>query len=269
MSAVPASFQHDDCRALQMLINEKTRCRPPLIVDGDIGPKTVTQLKALQTKVGLPASGVYDDALDAIVGVQLRTKYLQDEHYEEAARMLSLSVAHIRTVVEVEAAGDGFLPDGRCDILFERHKFYSFIAQKYGDQRARELHQKFPNICSPNTGGYMGNEKEYSRLEVAEQIDQECAHDSASWGMFQIMGFNSKVAGYPTAVEFSADMQKSERNQLLAFVRFVKAQPAMHQALKDRNWAEFARRYNGPAYLKNKYDVRLATAYGKFKAKYA
>lgn len=267
MSAVPATFQHDDRRALQMLINEKTLCKPALIVDGDIGPKTVTQLKVLQTRLSLPVTGVYDDQLDALVGQQLRTKYLQDEHYAEAAQALEVEEACVRAVVEVEAAGDGFLADGRCDILFERHKFYSGIARKYGAARAKELQGQHPGICNSTPGGYKGNEAEYPRLAVAEAIDAEIAADSASWGMFQIMGFNAELCGYRSALEFSQAMKKSERNQLLAFVNFVKATPALHRALRNRTWADFAKGYNGPLYWQHKYDTRLATAYAQFKRK--
>jgi hypothetical protein len=197
--------------------------------------------------------------------VQLRTKYLQDEHYQEAADSLAADLASIRAVVQVEAAGDGFLPDGRCDILFERHKFFAAIAEKYGHGRAKELQSQHPTICNPDAGGYKGDEAEYPRLNVAETIDAECAAASASWGMFQIMGFHHKLCGYDTAVAFAKSMKASERNQLLAFVKFVKSQSKMHTALKTRDWTTFAKLYNGAGYFKHKYDTRLATAYASFK----
>ena len=38
----------------------------------------------------------------------------------------------------------------------------------------------------------------------------------------------------------------------------------MLPALQNRNWADFAKRYNGPAYAQNKYDEKLAKAYAKY-----
>ncbi|MNL61260.1 hypothetical protein D3C87_1851660 [compost metagenome] len=38
----------------------------------------------------------------------------------------------------------------------------------------------------------------------------------------------------------------------------------MHKALLGRKWADFARRYNGPAYKENDYDTKLAKAYDHF-----
>uniref|UniRef100_UPI003EBFA0D9 N-acetylmuramidase domain-containing protein n=1 Tax=Pseudomonas aeruginosa TaxID=287 RepID=UPI003EBFA0D9 len=57
----------------------------------------------------------------------------------------------------------------------------------------------------------------------------------------------------------------SEGSQLNTFVRFIKTNPAIHKPLKSKDWAEFARRYNGPDYKKNNYDVKLAEAYQSFK----
>ncbi|MEE8298899.1 MAG: N-acetylmuramidase domain-containing protein [Thermodesulfobacteriota bacterium] len=39
----------------------------------------------------------------------------------------------------------------------------------------------------------------------------------------------------------------------------------MVKILKKRDWANFARRYNGPGYKKNKYDEKLERAYNKYK----
>jgi peptidoglycan-binding domain 1 protein len=38
----------------------------------------------------------------------------------------------------------------------------------------------------------------------------------------------------------------------------------MLSALQAKDWAEFAKRYNGPAYEQNQYDKKLAAAYQKF-----
>jgi hypothetical protein len=44
-------------------------------------------------------------------------------------------------------------------------------------------------------------------------------------------------------------------------VKFIQADPRLHQALRRRDWQQVARRYNGPAYERNSYDQRLAAAY--------
>ena len=45
-------------------------------------------------------------------------------------------------------------------------------------------------------------------------------------------------------------------------LRFIHAN-RLTSLLHARDWAGFARRYNGPAYAKNRYDVRLAAAHAR------
>ena len=56
-------------------------------------------------------------------------------------------------------------------------------------------------------------------------------------------------------------MSESEGQQLQAFVRFILADSVLHNALKARKWAKVAELYNGPAYKRNLYDIKLARAY--------
>ena len=97
--------------------------------------------------------------------------------------------------------------------------------------------------------------------KAAALIDRDCALQSASWGLFQIMGFHWKALGYAHLQDFINAMYRSEAGQLDAFVRFIKINPAIHKALKAHDWASFAKGYNGPAYKINQYDTKLAAAY--------
>ena len=112
----------------------------------------------------------------------------------------------------------------------------------------------------------MGKAAEHMRLTRAAEINQACALASASWGMFQVMGYHWERLGYASVETFADAMRQSEADQLDAFVRFVLADPALHKALKARRWATFAAGYNGPAYKDNLYDVRLARAYARYEA---
>jgi N-acetylmuramidase len=85
---------------------------------------------------------------------------------------------------------------------------------------------------------------------------------SASFGRFQIMGFNHASCGYVEVEEFVAAMN-SEGRQLAAFIEFIKARD-LDDELQRRDWAGFARGYNGKAYAVNQYDLKLKRAYEKF-----
>ena len=61
-------------------------------------------------------------------------------------------------------------------------------------------------------------------------------------------------------------MNSGAAAHLDAFVSFILAN-RLDGALRAKNWASFARGYNGPAYAQNAYDKKMAAAYARWKAK--
>lgn len=173
----------------------------------------------------------------------------------QAAHVLQCDVAAIQAVCEVEAPKGGFFPDGTPATLFEGHKFCAFTDARFS--------AVYPTISYPKwTREFYGKtwQQEKKRLEEAIALDRNAALKSASWGKFQIMGFNFAAAGFGTLQEFVNAMYKSEGSQLLAFVAFV-VHEKLDDELREHRWADFARRYNGPSYADNQYDTKLAAAY--------
>lgn len=108
-------------------------------------------------------------------------------------------------------------------ILFERHVMYRQLRE--ADQDADALAARYPNIVNPSRGGYVGKAGEHMRLAQAIAIDRDCALASASWGLFQVMGYHWERLGYPSVQAFADAMQSGEGAQLDAFVRFVTSDP--------------------------------------------
>lgn len=177
---------------------------------------------------------------------------LTENEFFVAADKLGCSVAAIKAVCAVEAPRGGFLPDGRPVILFERHVFSKRTGGLFDASH--------PDLSNPSPGGYEGGVAEHFRLARAAALVREAALQSASWGKFQIMGFNYRAAGFAYVQLFVNAMYRSEAEQLQAFVAFIKSE-GLADELQQLKWADFARRYNGPDYARNKYDVKLADAY--------
>ncbi len=192
-------------------------------------------------------------------GSDPKARALTEADWQRAAKALGVDVAAIKAVAQVEAGGAGFLADGRPKILFEAHIFSDKTNGKYDRSN--------PNISSArwNRDLYVGGAGEYPRLEKAMGLNRNAALQSASWGKFQIMGFNHKAAGYNSVEAFVKDMYASEGKQLDAFVNFIKHDPTMHSALKRHDWAGFALRYNGEGYAANHYDTKMRDAYNSLK----
>jgi conserved hypothetical protein len=81
--------------------------------------------------------------------------------------------------------------------------------------------------------------------------------------MFQIGGFNWRKCGASSINDFVERMSRSERDQLELFAQFLKT-TKLDKQLKAKNWAAFARGYNGPSYARRGYHTRMARAYAKY-----
>lgn len=196
------------------------------------------------------------------------TKSLQPNDIARAAAALGVPEAAVRAVCKVESNGAGFLADGRPKILFERHVMYRQLKAEAGPGDAVHYSLLYPSIVNKEPGGYATGPNaaaraagEWDRLDRAIQIHRPSALESASWGMFQIMGFHWKTLGLQSPQQLVNLAYQSEGAQLELFVKFVQANPGMWRALKAQDWAAFARAYNGPNYRINQYDTKLANAF--------
>lgn len=190
-------------------------------------------------------------------------KKLTEAQIAALTRALGIEIAALRAVIEVECKGSGFNDDGTPVILFERHVFRQrLIANKRDLDLALAMRER-PDLCSKSTGGYGLYSAQHGRLNAAAQYHRDSALESASWGLGQVMGYHWKALGYPSLQAFINAMYRDEASQLDAMCRFIKVNNLIN-ALKNKDWEAFARGYNGPAYAKNSYDVKLGNAYKKW-----
>ncbi|KJZ51977.1 N-acetylmuramidase domain-containing protein [Pseudomonas marginalis] len=269
------TLRHGDrSQAVLMLQNNLNKQGANLVPDGHYGDTTEAAVRAYQVKVGLVADGVAGSNTQRSLAGGDCTQLLRNNDLVAAAERLDVPLASIYAVNEVESKGKGFLDNGKPVILFERHIMYRQLAtaRHAGDDAAElkrhadQLATANPALVNPKPGGYIGGTSEHQRLAMARLIDDTAALESASWGAFQIMGFHWKRLGYASVQAFVAAMTAGESQQLDAFTRFIETDPVLHKALKGRKWAEFARLYNGPDYLRNLYDTKLQRAYERHAA---
>lgn len=195
---------------------------------------------------------------------------LTNEMIKDLANRLGIEPALLKAVQIVEAAGrDGFLPDGRPQILFEGHIMYKEFHKKFPDRDLDYLCKRFSTVFYPkwDKSKYFGGLGEYKRLELAKEIDEECALKATSWGMFQIMGFNHNLCGCKDVFDFVHKMSESHEKQLELMYYFMNNSGCLKE-LKEKDWAGFAKKYNGPGYAQNAYDQKLRNAYENFKISY-
>lgn len=180
--------------------------------------------------------------------------------YSDLAKILDIDVNLISAVAKVETSCSPFLPDNRPNILFESHQFHILTEGAYDGHTAPD-----GSIISTNTWirnyGAEGTHQ-YDRLQAAIKLDRNAALQAASWGSFQIMGFNYGICGFANVEAFVAAQCFSEVEHLKAFANFIKSTGAITK-LKAKDWVGFAKSYNGPGYANNYYDTKIRNEYNQ------
>jgi hypothetical protein len=176
-----------------------------------------------------------------------------------AATILGVSAAKIGAVMDVESRGRGFHPETqRPIILFEPHVFSRLTDHKFDAAHPDLSYPEWGTLPYPATQG-----QRYAQLQAAMDLASSAALGSASWGMFQIMGFNSAAAGFESVESMVRAMCQSEGEHLAAFARFIGGNPVMLKALRAGDWAGFARAYNGKSFAQHGYDQKLKSAFAR------
>lgn len=222
----------------------------------------MTDLAALQTS--LRDTGRYHGRVDGMWGPLTEAAILKaledgpdtplnEGDYAASAARLGCRVSHLKAVAEVEAAAAGFF-QGYPKILPERHIFSRMTKRKFDGTH--------PHLSYPNWGARPYPKAQHERYRLLldmSRLDIDAGFAACSYGKFQILGRHHLACGYPTSWSFAFAMARDERTQLAAFERFLEAEDLVHP-LREGHWATFAKLYNGPAYRKNRYDVKLAQA---------
>lgn len=186
---------------------------------------------------------------------------LAPEDIRMIADEAGVETAALRAVIAVESSGSGFDSTGRPKVLFEPHIFFRQLS---GAERESAVSQ---GLAYPKWGEKpypKGSDAQYDRINRGMVINQSAALKSASWGLGQIMGFNHKMVGYGDVETMVLACLDSEANHLRMMLNFIRSSGLLDE-LREKDWAGFARGYNGPGYAKNQYDVKLASAYERFK----
>lgn len=192
------------------------------------------------------------------------------------APQAGVEAACLLTVIEVETGGrpfesadldpsDGIEPA----LLFERHVFLKrlkVLAPNLVDEAKRQG-LTVSKWGGPGSAQYADQKTSAGRLALmakAAALHAEAAYQSASFGLFQVMGFNFASCGFDSAVAMHAALTRGGvATHLAVGIAFMRSKGLLRK-LGAHDWAGFAKGYNGTAYKKNAYDAKLADAYARW-----
>lgn len=168
---------------------------------------------------------------------------------QRMADRIGCDIAAIKAVIEVEASGEWYKPNGSFVRRFEPHHLPAHLQKAVG---------------------FSGNWRDSLRLTARRRaemflkshaMDAEAACKAASWGAFQIMGFNAHRSGFSGAVAMVQAFEEDIQAQLDAFTNFVFTINADGD-IRAHNWTAFARKYNGSG-QPHVYAAKIERAYTK------
>lgn len=210
---------------------------------------------------GLPAE---EPPIIAPAPTAPRPESLTPADYAAAAARLGVSVPVIKAVAEVESGRDGgFDTKGRPTVLFEPHKFSEFTDHRFDDTHGGVSYRQWKTRPYPTGTADERNAANWAKIEYAAGLPgaRDAAYRSASYGRFQIMGFNWKVCGYPSLGAFLDAMRRSEGDHQQAFCGYIETNN-LARHLKSRDFVAFAAGYNGKGQAEA-YGAKIAAAFAR------
>ena len=184
------------------------------------------------------------------------------QEIRRVATELKVEAEALAAVADIESGLVAFaMVDGRAEpiIRFEGHYFDRRLS---GSAQIKARQQ---GLAAPQAGSVKNPASQVARwrlLSAAASIDRKAAYESTSWGMGQVMGAHWAWLGYASIDALVEEARSGAFGQLRLMARYID-KAGLSEALRQRDWATFAQGYNGPAYAKNNYHGKLASAYAR------
>ncbi|MER8503878.1 N-acetylmuramidase domain-containing protein [Mesorhizobium sp. M1142] len=179
---------------------------------------------------------------------------------EGLAARLKCSPAALQAVAEVESNGQVFaMVKGKQEplIRFEGHYFDARL------NAANRAVARAQGLASPVAGKVKNPASQAARwmlLARAAKIDRQAALESISIGLGQVMTAHWQKLGFAGVDDMIKLARSGAAGQIDIMARFID-KFGLADELRRLDFAAFARGYNGPAYKKHGYHLKMAAAY--------
>ena len=237
-----ATVRNPDVAWMQAWLNEN--CGTDLEIDGVWG--TLSRSTFISAMACCTAPAITEQELQTI-----------------AEQLGDSDTKRIKAVADVESNGSGWFNSGLPKILYERHKFWEWTTD--------EANRVVSWFANPQHGGYTmdanknGINDSWEKLSLAIGKDPLAALSAISIGKFQVLGRYYRQCGYNHPIEMLYAASRSEyahyamlRDYILNVAKLKEAFLALSTNPNDNR--TFARGYNGKAYERYEYHIKLAKA---------
>lgn len=184
--------------------------------------------------------------------------------FSRSATRLGCTVPQIMAVKATESSGAGF-EEGKPKLLPERHIFSRLTEGRFDKTHPHLSYPKWGTLPYP-----AGQRARYDMLLEMIHLDVDAGFQSASYGLFQIMGFHYATCGYSSPYSFATSQAYDEETQLKAFESLVVSKgwvAKLRACTSDPKTCEpFCEVYNGKSFRENGYQNRIAASIAKYQS---
>lgn len=178
------------------------------------------------------------------------------------ANQYDLDPAALMAITDVQSGGKVLaVINGRAEplIKFEWHYFQRRLSPP---DRARA-----GNLCHSWSIAHSDNCEQqissWALLNRAVEIDAQTALESAFWGVGEILGMHWRWLGFTSVSELADLCRRDVAGQVDLMMRYID-RAGLTGDVRARDWESFARGFNGRAYRKKRYHLKLAAAHGRW-----
>lgn len=186
--------------------------------------------------------------------------------YDSLAAELGVEVAAMRAVSSIESGRShtAFISAGSPVVNLEVSMFREQLNRAGYD--VDSLAKAVPDAFSrPSRSRYADPLlAQRAMYRAASAINDSIAKLCTYWGMYQIRGSNWALCGASSVDDFVEKMSTSTAMQHRLFANYIK-NAGLDKYLKAKDWARFARAYNGEGYARSGYHTRLERAYNYYR----
>jgi hypothetical protein len=179
------------------------------------------------------------------------------------AKRLGVEPAALLAVAEIESAGNPFANVHGKPMPLIRWECHYFFRLLPPDLRQRGVAAHLAHPVAGTIPNPASQQSRYDMLARGKAIHEVAALSSCSWGMGQVMGAHWKSLGFRSVQEFVRTACSGVAGQTELMARFIQTN-GLTTDLKRKNWAGFARAYNGSGYKANAYDTKMGRAYIRY-----
>jgi hypothetical protein len=169
-------------------------------------------------------------------------------------------------IAEVESGGRAYALVNKKREPLIRFEGHYFDRRLTGIKREQA---RAAGLADPRAGAVRNPSSQAERWQMlhrAAAIDGAAAHESVSWGLGQVMGAHWRWLGFSSVDAMAAECRGSVAGQIRVMLLYCD-KAGLLPAIRNKDWAAFARGYNGPAYAANRYHEKLAVAFVKHHAR--